>query len=196
MTKLEGLQINPQKIHGKGWTGYALDFYRLFKPLKYTKIGNLVYQVKYLSDSSQIHPIAETAAKFINKGFVVKGRLILPDISKIIPIPHSDEDRPFQPVPKIAAKVGSILNLPVSDDLKKVKRTPRLQFILSVGNKRAAIHGAFEIKSQNLHGHCVLLIDDIYDSGSTLTEATKVLHEQGHVCHVFVLTLTKKIAKS
>lgn len=47
------------------------------------------------------------------------------------------------------------------------------------------------VRSQDLKNRCVLLVDDLYDSGTTVTEATKVLYEQGGVQHVLVLTLTR-----
>ena len=192
MAEIENLKINPQEIHGNWRAGYALDFYRLFKPLKYTKIGNLVYQVKYLSDCSQIQPIAETAAKFIKEEFAVDGHLVLPYISAIIPIPPSDTNRAFQPVLEIAKKIGNLLHKPVCTDyLIKVNQTRRLQFLPSVESKQAEIQGAFDVRSQDFQGRCVLLFDDVYDSGTTLTEATDVLYKQGHVSRVLVLTLTR-----
>ena len=42
---------------------------------------------------------------------------------------------------------------------------------------------------------CVLLFDDIYRSGETLTEITDVLHKQGNISHVLVLTLTQTRTK-
>jgi predicted amidophosphoribosyltransferase len=37
----------------------------------------------------------------------------------------------------------------------------------------------------------VLLFDDLYRSGETLKEITRVLMEEGQVSKVFVLTITK-----
>ncbi len=192
MAEIAGLQINPQEIYGNWRAGYALDFYRLFKPLEYTKIGKLVFQVKYHHDRNQIQPIAAIAAKFITEGFAVDGHPVLPYLRAIIPTPPSDTKRSLQPVPVIAAKIGSLLNLPVyTDDLIKVKQTPLLKFLPSVESKQAAIQGAFDVQSPNLKRRCVLLFDDIYDSGTTLTEATDVLYRQGRVSRVLVLTLTR-----
>ena len=73
----------------------------------------------------------------------------------------------------------------------KVKRTELLKNLPDVENKREQLRGAFAVKSQDLKNRCVLLVDDLYDSGTTLTEATKVLYEQGGVQHVLVLTLTR-----
>ena len=113
-------------------------------------------------------------------------------LNAIIPIPPSDTNRSFQPVTEIAAKIGILLNRPVhADYLTKVKRTVLLKNLSDIESKRAEIQGAFVVQSQALEKRWVLLFDDLYDSGATLTEATNVLYEQGRVRHVFVLTLTR-----
>ena len=188
---MSNLQIEPkpQEIHGNWRAGYALDFYSVSLGRR-TEIGELVEQVKYYDDRSKIQPIAEIAAKFVEEEFAVDGHPVLPHISAIVPIPPSKTDRPFQPVPEIATIIGSLLNLRVYT-LIKVKQVPRLQFLPSVESKQEAIQGAFDVQSQNLKGRCVLLFDDVHDSGTTLTEATDVLYRRGCVSHVLVLTLTR-----
>ena len=99
--------------------------------------------------------------------------------------------RSFQPVTEIAQEIGRLLNLPVRTDLlTKIKQTGPLKN-LNIEDKRKQLQGAFIVNTQDYKGKCVLLFDDLYDSGTTLTEATKVLYEQGRVRHVLVLTLTR-----
>ena len=185
------IELNPQEIRGNWRAGYALDFYSVSFGER-TEIGALIEQVKYYDDRSQIQPITTIATQFIEEEFVVDGHSVLSHISAIIPIPPSKTDRPFQPVPEIAEKMGSLLNLPVYRDyLIKIKQTPRLQFLPSVEAKQAAIQEAFDVRSQDLQERCILLFDDVCDSGTTLTEATNVLYKQGRVSHVLVLALTR-----
>lgn len=199
MEEVRGLQINSQEIRGNWRAGYALDIHtvssRLLPDEMYdterTEIGELVFQVKYRHDRSKIQPLAEIAAEFIKQKFAVDGHPVLPYISAIIPIPPSNTNRPFQPVTEISKEIGRLLNRPIRTDyLTKIKWTEVLKN-LSVESKRLEIQGAFAVQSQDLKGRCVLLFDDLYDSGATLTEATKALHEQGSVRHVLVLTLTQ-----
>ena len=206
MAEIAGLQINPREIRGNWRAGYALDVHTIsscFLPdetydydtydTERTEIGELVYQVKYRHDRSRIQPIAEIAAKFVKEEFAVDGHPVLPYISVIIPIPPSDINRSFQPVLKIAAKIGDLLNRPVRTNyLTKVKRTESLKSLPDIESKRSEIQEAFVVQSQDLQERCVLLFDDLYDSGTTLTEATDVLYEQGRVRYVLVLTLTQK----
>ena len=57
--------------------------------------------------------------------------------------------------------------------------------------KRANVAGAFAVR-QNVRGTRVLVVDDLYDSGATLEEITRVLRAAG-AASVCVLTLTKTI---
>lgn len=198
------ISLNPQEIHGNWRAGYALDFHTVSSHLlpdgtyetERTEIGELVFQVKYRNDRSKIQPIAEIAAKFVKEEFAVNGYSILPYLDAVIPIPPSDTNRFFQPVPEIAAKIGQILDIPViSDYLIKVKETRPLKNLEEGENRREQLHGAFVIQSTPKKYRCVLLFDDIYRSGETLTEITDVLHKQGNTSHVLVLTLTQTRTK-
>lgn len=197
------VNLNPQEIHGNWRAGYALDFHTVSSHLlpdgtydtERTEIGELVFQVKYRRDRGKIQPIAEITAKFIKEKFAVDGHFVLPYVSAIIPMPPSDTSRPFQPVIEIAQRMGGFLNRQVRTNyLIKTRQTKLLKNLPSV-EKQAEIQGAFEIRHQDLKGRCVLLFDDLYDSGVTLTEATKALSEQGGVHRVLVLTLTQTRTK-
>ena len=194
------IRINPREIQGNWRTGYALDVHTISSrrlldgsfDTQYTDIGKMVNQVKYPPDRSKVQPIAEIAAQFVREEFTVNSTPVYRYFNAIIPIPPSDTNRLFQPVTEIAVKIGDLLNRPVRTDyLTKVKRTVLLKNLPDVESKRSEIQGAFVAQSQFLEKRWVLLFDDLYDSGATLTEATKALYEQGRVRHVFVLTLTQ-----
>lgn len=198
------LKINPQKINGNWRAGWALDVHtrssRLLADGGYdtdrTELGELVYQVKYESDKSKIKPIAETAAQFVKDKYTVDGYPILPYLKAIIPTPPSDKNRNFQPVMDIAQEIGKLLEVQVyTDYLKKVKNTPLIKNIPNIEKKREQLQDAFVVSTKEFKDKCVLLFDDIYDSGTTLTEVAKVLYEQGDVKHVLVLTLTRRRTK-
>ena len=192
--------INPQEIHDNWRAGWALDVHTLSSrslpsggyDTERTEFGELVFQLKYRHDRTKIQPIAEVAAKFVEEKFVVDGHFVLPYLAAIIPIPPSDTNRVFQPVTEIAQEIGSLLSRSVRTNyLTKVKRTIPLKNLPDVESKREQLRGTFRVQSQDLRNRCVLLVDDLYDSGTTLTEAVKILYEQGSVQHVLVLTLTR-----
>ena len=195
-----GMNINPQEIHGNWRAGWALDIHTLLsRPLpgrmydtKRTEFGELVFQLKYRHDRAKIQPIAEIAAKFVKEEFAVDGHPILPYLKAVLPIPPSDKNRDFQPVTEVAQEIGRLLSVPVRTDyLGKTKQTIPLKNLPDAASKREQLRGAFVVRSQDLKNQCVLLVDDLYDSGATLTEATRVLYEQGGVQHVLVLALTR-----
>ena len=181
------MNINPTEIDGNWRAGRTLDIHSTSsRPLvggydtDRTEMGELVYQVKYQNDRSKIGPIAEVAANYVREHFSVDGHLILPYLKAIVPIPPSDTDRVFQPVTEIAREIGKNLNLPVRTDyLIKIKQTIQHKNLTDGESKRKNIHHAFVVRTQEYRNSCILLFDDLYDSGATLTEATRVLYEQG-----------------
>lgn len=192
--------INPREIHGNWRAGWALDVHTLSsRPLpsgrydtERTEFGEWVFQLKYRDDRTKIQPIAQVAAKFVKENFAVDGYPILPYLKAVLAIPPSDQNRDFQPVTEVAQEIGRLLNVPVRTDyLMKTKQTIPLKDLSDVESKREQLQGVFAVQSQDLKNRCVLLVDDLYDSGTTLTEATRVLYEQGEVQHVLVLTLTR-----
>ncbi len=195
------MDINPRQIYGNWRSGWALDIHTVSSRLlpdggydtERTELGELVFQLKYRNDKSKVESIVEVAAKFVKEKYSVDGHLILPYLKAIVPIPPSDTNRVFQPVTEIAQKMGKHLKLPVKTDyLIKIKQTVPLKNLPDVESKRQQLQGAFVVQTQDFKDRCVLLFDDLYDSGTTLTEATKVLYDQGGVHHVLVLTLTQK----
>ncbi len=193
------MNINPQHINGNWRAGRTLDIHSTSSRPQVgaydtdrTEMGELVYQVKYQNNRGKILPIAEVAAEYVREQFSVDGYLILPYLKAIIPIPPSDINRDFQPVTEIAQEIGKLLNLSVRTDyLIKTKQTKQQKDLTDVESKRKNMHGAFVVHTQEYKDCRVMLFDDLYDSGSTLTEATKVLYDQGGVKSVFVLTLTR-----
>ena len=201
--------IDPREIHGNWTAGWALDVHTLSsRPLPgtnrfdttRTELGELVYKLKNkdakYNNRSKIEPIAEIAAKFVKEKFKVKGHFVYPYLKAIIPTPPSNQDRCFQPVVEIAVKMGEIMDLPVPINyLTKVKETAQQKNRESERGGKERLQGAFNV-SQHGKYNCVLLFDDIYQSGKTLTEVTDVLQKQGGISRVLVLTLTQTRTKT
>ena len=63
---------------------------------------------------------------------------------------------------------------------------------LSIEESKNELNGAFSIDNpEELNGKNILLFDDLYGTGTTLTEITKTIKENTYVKNVFVLTVTK-----
>lgn len=67
-----------------------------------------------------------------------------------------------------------------------------MKSLMMVADKAANIRGAFQVNAERLAGNEIILIDDIYQTGTTINEVTRALRAAG-VQRVFGLTLTKTI---
>ena len=197
------MNINPKEINGNWDAGWVLDVHTLSSvPLpdgefrtERSQLGELLYQVKYRHDRTKIPAIAEIVSEFVKGQIAVDEHRDHPFPEAIIPIPPSTF-RDFQPVIAIAAKIGEMLDLPAAlNYLIKVKRTPPLKSLAHNESRQEQLKGAFDLQSHNGNFRYVLLFDDIYRSGETLTEATHLLRNKGGVSHVHVLTLTQTRTK-
>jgi predicted amidophosphoribosyltransferase len=84
----------------------------------------------------------------------------------------------------------------ITDYLIKVKETSSLKNIDDSTTRKEELKDAFKVKDKRRYaGKSLLVFDDIYRSGETLTEITRVLYEEGKVKEVYVLVLTKTRTK-
>ncbi len=77
-----------------------------------------------------------------------------------------------------------------------MKDTRQLKEIDDINQRQAMIKDAFSITDINKYrGKKVLIIDDLFRSGTTLNEISEVLYSQANVNNVYVVTLTKTRSK-
>jgi len=101
----------------------------------------------------------------------------------LAPIPLDEKRlkwRGFNQAEELGKELSKFLNIPLfSDCLIKIKKAvPQVE--LSDENRRENIKGAFACqKSEKVKGKEILLVDDVYTTGSTMEECAKVLKEAG-----------------
>ncbi|MDP3724538.1 MAG: ComF family protein [bacterium] len=110
-------------------------------------------------------------------------KLLVSKKGVLIPIPlHKSRERArgFNQSEIIARHLGQLLALQVeSDMLTRVQATPP-QVARSGKERRAAMHGAFAVPHPDrCKGKTVLLVDDVWTTGSTMREAGRVLKRSG-----------------
>lgn len=195
---MENNSHNALTLKGNWHLGWALDYHTTpnndpdnkNSDYRRTQIGELLYLIKYQSDYSRLNELVEIAAGFI------KARGLYLCLDAIVPVPPSNLDRYFQPVYELALQLGKTLTIKVFPELiEKTKDTSELKNIESRVQRKNELSGAFKIESPLLKNKSVLLLDDLFRSGETLREITRVLYGQGEVKKVYVLTVTKTRSK-
>lgn len=117
---------------------------------------------------------------------VLKSKIdVIPEKSIIVPIPlyiKRRRWRGFNQSEIIAKKLARYLKcLYISNALIRTKNT-NAQSILDKKDRARNIHSAFKLNEETkdrIRGRNILLVDDIYTTGATLREATKVLKRNG-----------------
>lgn len=189
------VDINPQKIGGAWEQGYSLDRHTVSSTMtgyneyghpefdtKRSPIGELVYRLKYKSDSKAIEPIVQTVKDFLS------GWDIHPNL--LVPVPPSNVARRNQPVIEIARRLSKITGLQLGEQcVKKVKKTSQLKDGADFDEKVEVLKDAFEI-SEDVAGKKILIFDDLYDSGATMNTIAEGLWKKGARA-VYALTLTR-----
>lgn len=177
---------HPRPLLGSWQVGWALDFHSQFAGADWnrSKTGELAYRLKYQGDLSVLPELVEQAIALIAE----HPELTLVDA--IVPVPPSTL-RSNDPVRGFAKALAQRLNLAFLPVLTKSRQTAPQKEMNTLARKRANIAGAFDLQS-SIRGKRLLVVDDLFDSGATLEEITRLLRKAGAV-QVNVLTLTRTI---
>lgn len=87
--------------------------------------------------------------------------------------------RGFNQAELIARKLGQELGISVSTDLLLRTKRTTAQKELNDQERKANLKNAFQVAKNNIEAKKILLIDDIYTTGSTIDAASAVLLEHG-----------------
>ena len=152
-------------------------------------VSQSIYQFKFHNQRS--------FGKYYAKEMVSqhKGTLHSLNTDIIIPIPlHSKKRRKrgYNQAEIVAKEIGKLLAIPVDEKILERTQDTNPQKTLDPQKRRKNIRTAFEVrkeKSEMLRGKAVLLIDDIYTTGSTMDEAARILKKAGAE-KVYYLTIS------
>lgn len=188
---------NLQQIEGPWSQGISIDIHTLKSHLnddgsfdtERSYIGELLYRIKYKYDREKISELVEIIYSSIN-GYFKK------QIDIILPVPPSNNNRPFQPLEEIAKELSKKINIPI--DLKYITKksyTPAIKQISNPEDRIKILKGVFNVVDNRYKGKTVLLVDDLYRSGITLKEIANTIKLNGHVDDILALTITKTRTK-
>lgn len=159
-------------------------FVRAFSCFDYTGTGkHLLHRLKYEGETG----IAPVLAKWM----YARLRPETLRFDAVIPVPMHESKlmmRGYNQAYLIAEAMSRLMHVPLSDCLLRSRETKE-QFDLDKAQRILNIGGAFSVKfGYNIDKYnCVLLVDDIYTTGSTANECSKVLIKAG-VKKVYVIT--------
>jgi predicted amidophosphoribosyltransferase len=150
---------------------------------KRSAMGQCLYKLKYGQDPSMISSIVDLLIQNTEFDAFIKS------VDAILPTPPSNKYRRLQPVvlvsQEIARRCGKTLRLDVLSSInnEEIKN-------IDTAEKYSKIKESMHIDTLLDKTEKILIFDDVFDSGSTLTAITDTLMEAGYK-DVSVFTLTK-----
>jgi hypothetical protein len=141
------------------------------KEVGYTRCGSLEHKAKENQDSEARSQLVEIAANLCDIHPIYRrAKIVMP----IPPNPSKTFHLPVEIAKELAERTGKRDS---SSWIRKVKETPKLQD-LPLDQKLKALRGAIEITG-DVEGKSIILIDDLYQSGSTIWTVAKLLKKKG-----------------
>ncbi|MBD5454730.1 MAG: ComF family protein [Lachnospiraceae bacterium] len=151
----------------------------------YPSVADSIYRFKYQGRQ-------EYAAYYAQRMARILGEKILslhPDA--LVPVPiHSSKKRVrgYNQAEVLAKELGRILNIPVEAKLiKRVRKTVPMKE-LSVGERQNNLKKAFKICHNDVKLITIVIIDDIYTTGSTIDAMAYELRQAG-IKHIYFAAL-------
>lgn len=111
-------------------------------------------------------------------------------VDLIVPVPPSTA-RAVQPVLVLAYGIGKAVGLPVAECVTTTRSTTELKHVTDPAKRKELVAGLYAVDANQTAGKNVLLLDDLFRSGTTMNAITDVLLQQGNASSVHALTITK-----
>lgn len=144
-----------------------------------------LYRLKYANKREYAEAYGKEMARYL-------GRWIRQQkITKIVPIPLHParrKSRGCNQAALLARSLGKQMNIPVDEKLLYRTKKTAPQKALTGAERRINLEKAFIVKGNVCTDERILLVDDIFTTGSTVDAAAKALKQTGD-CHIFVASV-------
>ncbi|MBM4782129.1 MAG: ComF family protein [Archangiaceae bacterium] len=166
--------------------GRRPPFMKAYAPFEHDgSVAKAIHRFKYEQRPDLSRPLASLLASAAAAFFKEV-------TAPLVPMPlHTGRfrERGYDQATLLAVELGAVLKRPVRDEwLSRTRETTR-QVGLSEDARDANVRGAFSATAA-VKGSDVLLVDDVYTTGSTASEAARTLVAAG-AGRVFVVTLAR-----
>lgn len=181
-----------------------VDFYDrppapLEKVLRVTKYRDgsraLLHKLKFDNNLSVVPALKKILDDVSNREEILQ---LLRGVNFIVPVPLHEsrfEERGFNQTEKIFEDFAAKKNLPMKNLLIRMRETPRL-YNLDKSEREKVLSGVFApIENVDLRGQTVLIVDDIFTTGTTCRECAKVLKSLGAE-KIFVLAFAANFGEN
>ena len=160
---------------------YALSSYN-------DNVRRLIIELKF----HNYKPLGKLLGHFIARKFKDEINSLVPDI--IVPIPnHKGTKRTFSHTEEIALGIADKLDIPVISDCIEWKPGVQHQLGKSGAEREDLTSDCFDINNKIISGKKIILLDDVYTTGSTVRAATSALESAGAFC-LAILVVAKQIS--
>lgn len=151
----------------------------------YKSVSDSLYRFKYKGRQEYAAYYARCIAERLGE-WIMRCK---PDA--LVPVPiHASKRRMrgYNQAEKLARELGRIMNIPVDTDLiKRARRTTPMKN-LSVPERQNNLKRAFKICRNDVKLSTIVIIDDIYTTGSTIDAMSYELRKAG-IRHIYFVTL-------
>lgn len=131
----------------------------------------LIHDLKYRNRRAVISPLANWLAHEIMNNCYCYPDMIVP-----IPLhPERERERGYNQADLLAFSMAQVLKVPYSSDLLCKVRQTRSQTSISRQDRQSNVCGAFTCRPEKYQDLSILLVDDVYSTGSTMKEAASIL---------------------
>jgi predicted amidophosphoribosyltransferase len=147
-------------------------------------LGELLYRLKNRGDQTALAELIDTAGAFVKSWGV--------QVEALVPVPPSNTTRRHQPVIGVAMGLSGYLGVALCKGcVAKVKNTAQLKDVFDYAKRAEILRDAFSVNATRTQGKHLLLIDDLYRSGATVSAIAQLLTTTGRARAVYLLTLTQ-----
>lgn len=169
---------------------YSFEFARSVG-IYHRVLKKCIHLFKYYGEKKLAEPLGKLLIDYLVKNQEFKKKIDL-----IIPVPlHKNDlkERGFNQSVLLSKIIGNHFSIPVEEEVLIKKKLTLSQVNLSKKDREKNILRAFSIdRPEEIRGENILILDDIFTTGSTVEECAKEL-KKAKAKNIFILTLARSV---